>query len=157
MMCFLLLWSIGPFECCLPWWQFDLELEQMDVKTAFLYGDLDETILMRQHEGYVEKGKEDYVCKLNRSLYGLKQSPRQWNRRFDKFMTRISFVRSQFDHCVYFRFRPVNSFVILFLYVDDIMIANNNVNDVMKLKVELNKEIVMKYLGAASRFLGIDI
>ena len=66
----------------------------MDVKTTFLYGDLDETILMRQPEGYAEKRKEDYVCKLNGSLYGLKQSPRKWNRRFDKFMARISFIRS---------------------------------------------------------------
>ena len=56
--------------------QLDLGMEQMDVKNAFLYGDLDETIPMRQPEGYVEKGKEDYVCKLNRYLYGLKQSPR---------------------------------------------------------------------------------
>ena len=56
--------------------RFYLELEQMDVKTVFLYGDLDETILMRQPEGYVKKGKEYYVCKLNKSLYGLKQSPR---------------------------------------------------------------------------------
>src|ERR1051325_1148699 len=128
----------------------------MDVKTAFLYGDLDETILMRQPEGYVKKGKEDYVCKLNRSLYGLKQSPRQWNRRFDKFMTRISFVRSQFDHCVYLRFRPGNSFLILLLYVDDILIESNNVEEVMRVKVELNKEFKMKDLGAASRILGID-
>ncbi|XP_058782988.1 uncharacterized protein LOC131657627 [Vicia villosa] len=129
----------------------------MDVKTAFLYGDLDETILMRQPEGYVEKGKDDYVCKLKRSLYGLKQSSRQWNRRFDKFMARISFIRSQFDHCVYFRFRPGNSFVILLLYVDDILIASNSVEDVMRVKAELNKEFDMKDLGAASRILGIDI
>src|ERR1051325_8622962 len=137
--------------------QFDLELEHMDVKTTFLYGDLDETILMRQPEGYVEKGKEDYVCKLNRSLYGLKQSPRQWNRRFDKFMTRISFDRSQFDHCVYFRFRPGNSFVILLLYVDDTLIASNNVEEVMRVKAKLNKEFKMKDLGATSRILMIDI
>src|SRR3954471_17486491 len=129
----------------------------MDVKTAFLYGDLDETIPMRQPEGYVEKGKEDYVCKLKRSLYGLKQSPRQWNRRFDKFMAHISFIIIQFDHCVYFRFRPGNSFVILLLYVDDILIASNNVEDVMRVKVELNKEFDMKDLGATSRILGIDI
>lgn len=83
---------------------FDLELEQMDAKIVFLYGDIDETILMRQPEGYSGKGKEDYVCKLNRSLYGLKQSPRQWNRKFDKFMTHMGFIRSQFEHCVYFRF-----------------------------------------------------
>src|SRR3954471_24625069 len=72
-------------------------------------------------------------------------------------MARISFIRSQFDHYVYFRFRPGNSFVILLLYVDDILIASNNVEDVMRVKTELNKEFDMKDLGAASRNLGIDI
>lgn len=84
--------------------KFDLELEKMDVKTIFLYVDLDETILIRKPEGYAEKAKEDYFYKLNRSLYGLKQSPRQWNRIFDKFMEHIAFTRSQFDPCVYLRF-----------------------------------------------------
>lgn len=55
--------------------KFDLELEHMDVKTTIMYGDLDETILMRKLEGSAERGKEDYACKLNKSLYGLKQSP----------------------------------------------------------------------------------
>ena len=59
-------------------------------------------------------------------------------------MARISFIRSQFDHCVYFRFCHGNSFVILLLYVDDILIASNNVEDVIKVKVELNKEFDMK-------------
>lgn len=73
------------------------------------------------------------------------------------FMAHIGFIRSQFDHCVYFRFRPENSFSILLLYVDDILIARNNVEDVMKVKAELNKEFDMKNLGAAFRILGIDI
>ena len=72
-------------------------------------------------------------------------------------MARISFIRSQFDHCVYFRFRPGNSFIILLLYADDILIASNNVEDVMRVKVELNKEFDMKDIGAASMILGIEI
>jgi len=70
--------------------EFDLVLEQMDVKTTFLYGKLDEVILMKQPEGY----------KLNKSLYGLKQSHMQWNKRFDEFMTHIQFHRSHYDNCV---------------------------------------------------------
>ena len=65
---------------------FDYELEQMDVKTAFLHGDLEERILMEQPEGFVTKGDENKVCLLRKSLYGLKQSPRQRNLKFDGFI-----------------------------------------------------------------------
>ena len=64
--------------------QYGLVLHQMDVVTAFLNGDLDETIYMQQPDGYVQKGKEQLVCKLNKSLYGLKQSPRCWNIGFSQ-------------------------------------------------------------------------
>ena len=64
----------------------DLEFEQLDVKTVFLHGELEEEIYMDQPEGFVVPGKENYVYKLKRSLYGLKQSPRQWYKRFDSFM-----------------------------------------------------------------------
>jgi hypothetical protein len=64
----------------------DFNLTQMDVDTAFLYGLLDDEIYMKQPEGYVVSGKEEFVCKLKRGLYGLKQSPRIWNCTFDKFM-----------------------------------------------------------------------
>ena len=66
--------------------QYDMELEQLDVKTAFLHGDLEETKYMSQPEGFVEVEEEDLVCRLNKSLYRLKQSPRQWYKRFDSFM-----------------------------------------------------------------------
>ena len=59
---------------------------------------------MKKPKGFEVRGKEDYVCKLNKSLYGLKQSPSQWNRRFDEFMTHIKFHRSHYDKCVYFKF-----------------------------------------------------
>lgn len=98
----------------------------MDVKSAFLYDDLDEIILMSQHVGHEEeKSKEDYVCRLNMLLYDPKQSPMQWNKRFDKFMASIGFIRSNFNHCVYFRFSPKNPLVILLLYVDDIHTQSN--------------------------------
>jgi hypothetical protein len=80
---------------------FDFEIEQMDVKTTFLHGDLEEEIFMKQPEGYVVKGKKELVCKLKKSLYGLKQSPRMWYQKFDTYMLGLGFTRSKEDHCVY--------------------------------------------------------
>lgn len=79
----------------------NLELEQMDVKTTFLHGSLDEDMYMYQPEGYVVKGKENQASLLKKSLYDLKQSPQQWNKRFDQFMKAQGFYRSEHDMCVY--------------------------------------------------------
>ena len=65
----------------------NLEVEQLDVKTTFLHGDLEEEIYRQQPEGFVKRGKEHLVCRLKKILYGLKQAPRQWYRKFDSFMT----------------------------------------------------------------------
>ncbi|KAH9697399.1 hypothetical protein KPL71_023589 [Citrus sinensis] len=136
---------------------FDLELEQMDVKTAFLHGNLEEKILMSQPEGFEEQGHEEYVCLLKRSLYGLKQSPRQWYRRFDQFMISNGYSRSKYDSCVYHRIINSGGAVYLLLYVDDILIAGKDLSDIKELKNLLKGEFEMKDLGSAKRILGIDI
>ncbi|WVZ79655.1 hypothetical protein U9M48_027210 [Paspalum notatum var. saurae] len=134
----------------------DYELEQLDVKTAFLHGELDETIYMDQPEGFVVPGKENLVCKLKKSLYELKQSPRQWYKRFDSFMISNGFKRSDYDSCVYLK--TVNSSAIyLLLYVDDMLIAAKEKSEIAKLKAQLNKEFEMKDLGAAKKILGMEI
>ncbi|KAG8474672.1 hypothetical protein CXB51_031137 [Gossypium anomalum] len=81
----------------------DLELEQLDVKTTFLHREFEEDIYMQQPEGFIVSEKEDYVCLLKKSLYSLKQSPRQWYKRFDSFITSHDFKRSSFDNCIYFK------------------------------------------------------
>jgi hypothetical protein len=90
---------------------FDLEVEQMDVKTTFLHGDLEEEIYMKQPEGFVVKGKKELVCKLKKSLYGLKQSPRMWYQKFDTYILGLGFVRSKVDHCVYSKRLVITSFM----------------------------------------------
>ncbi|XP_057518411.1 uncharacterized protein LOC130799325 [Amaranthus tricolor] len=111
----------------------DLELHQLDVKTAFLHGELEEEIFMKQPEGFEVAGKENHVCRLKRSLYGLKQSPRQWYKRFDSFMISHDFIRSSYDSCVYFKKFEDGSLLYLLLYVDD-MLATNACNNHLPLE-----------------------
>jgi hypothetical protein len=134
----------------------DLELEQLDVKTVFLHGELEEEIYMDQPEGFIVPGKEDLVCKLKRSLYGLKQSPRQWYKRFDSFMLAHGFKRSQYDSCVYIKF--VNGSPIYFmLYVDDMLIVAKSKKEITTLKAQLSSEFEMKNLGVVKKILGMEI
>ncbi|MCF7184084.1 hypothetical protein L3H42_11345, partial [Corynebacterium sp. MC-13] len=118
----------------------DLELEQLDVKTAFLHRD----IYMNQLDGFQVPEKEDYVCKLKKSLYGLKQSPRQWYKRFDGFMIEIGYNRSPYDYCVYHSELKSSSYIYLVLYVDDMLIAAENKSDIQRLKGLLSAEFEMK-------------
>lgn len=135
----------------------DLELEQMDVKTAFLHGQLDEKIYMNQPEGFEASGKEQMVCLLKRSLYGLKQSPRQWYLRFDSFIVSNGYKRSSYDSCVYYNRTESGQFIYLLLYVDDMLIASADLSEINKLKSLLSSEFEMKDLGAAKRILGMEI
>lgn len=136
---------------------FDLELEQLDVKTTFLHGELEEQIYMQQPQGFVVEGKEVHVCLLKKSLYGLKQSPREWYKRFDTFMPSHGSSRSDYDSCVYHKKIPDGSFVYLLLYVDDMLIAARSMSEINKLKTQLSGEFEMKDLGAAKKILGMEI
>lgn len=136
----------------------DLHLEQLDVKTAFLHGDLEEEIYMLQPEGFAEKGKENLVCRLIKSLYGLKQAPRCWYKRFDSFIMSLEYNRLSADHCTYYkRFEDDNDFIILLLYVDDMLIAGPNKDRIQELKAQLAREFEMKDLGPANKILGMQI
>ncbi|GJZ73524.1 retrovirus-related pol polyprotein from transposon TNT 1-94 [Tanacetum coccineum] len=136
---------------------YDLHLEQLDVKTAFLHGNLDEEIYMLQPEGFEQKGKENLVCRLNKSLYGLKQAPRCWYKRFDSFIIGLGYNRLHADPCAYFKRFGNNDFVILLLYVDDMLVAGPNKDRISKLKAQLAREFEMKDLGPANKILGMQI
>ncbi|RVW35632.1 Retrovirus-related Pol polyprotein from transposon TNT 1-94 [Vitis vinifera] len=81
----------------------NLEIEQLDVKTTFLHGHLEEEIYIEQLEGFTIKGKEHLVCRLKKSLYGLIQAPRQWYKKFDSFMVKHGYDRIASDHCVFMK------------------------------------------------------
>ena len=134
----------------------NLFLEQLDVKTAFLHGDLDEEIYMKQPVGFIVKGKEKMVCRLKKSLYGLKQAPRQWYKKFDGFMLQSGYHRCNADHCCYFK-RFEASYIILLLYVDDMLVAGSCFQEINRLKQQLATVFAMKDLGAARQILGMRI
>ncbi|GKA25382.1 retrovirus-related pol polyprotein from transposon TNT 1-94 [Tanacetum coccineum] len=116
---------------------YDLHLEHLDVKTAFLHGNLEEEIYMLQPEGFKQKGKENLVCRLNKSLYGLKQALRCWYKRFDSFIRSLEYNRLHADPCAYFKRFGDNDFIILLLYVDDMLVAGPNKDRINKLKDQL--------------------
>ena len=114
---------------------FDLHLEQLDVKTEFIHGKLEEEIYKPQPEGFAETSKKNLVCWLNKSLYGLKQSPRCWYKRFDSFIISLGYNRLNSDHCLYYKmFDGDNNFIILLLYVDDMLVARPNKDRIQELK-----------------------
>ncbi|KAL1190989.1 Retrovirus-related Pol polyprotein from transposon TNT 1-94 [Cardamine amara subsp. amara] len=135
----------------------DYELEQLDVKTAFLHGELDEKIYMEIPEGFEDQFKTGQVCLLNKSLYGLKQSPRKWNQKFDSYMLEIGFERSPRDSCAYIKSMEDGSKVYLLIYVDDMLVAARDMKVISKLKQKLSEKFEMKDLGAAKKILGMEI
>ena len=137
--------------------KYDWELHQLDVKTTFLHGELEETIYMHQPEGFIEAGNEQKVCLLKRSLYGLKQSSRQWYLKFDEHMMAIGFRKSQYDSCVYIKERKIVPSAFLLLYVDDMLVAGADLGVIQGIKAELESKFEMKNLGNARRILGMDI
>ncbi|CAH9062481.1 unnamed protein product [Cuscuta epithymum] len=134
----------------------NLELEQMDVKTAFLHEDLKEEIYMQQPEGF-ENSNDNFVCKLSKSLYGLKQAPRQWNKKFDSCMKSQGYKKTTADECVYIKKLPDGTFIALLLYVDDMLIVGKDAVKINQLKKELSKSFDMKDLGPAQQILGMQI
>ena len=136
---------------------YDLELHHMDVKSAYLNGDLEEEIYMEQPEGApIIKGKEDWVCRLHKSLYGLKQAGRTWHTKIDEAFQRRGLVPLASDPCVYIK-RTESSYIIIALYVDDLVLAASTLSELQALKTNLTAEFDMEDLGEASFVLGIEI
>ena len=134
----------------------NLEIHQMDVKTAFLNGDLDEEIYMEQPEGFSTPEKEGKVCRLVRSLYGLKQAPKQWHEKFDNVVLSSGFKINECDKCVYVK-DTIEGYVILCLYVDDMIIVGSNDKVIKSTKDMLNSKFDMKDMGLADVILGVKI
>ncbi|WVZ52934.1 hypothetical protein U9M48_003933 [Paspalum notatum var. saurae] len=135
---------------------YGLIIHRMDVKTAFLNGELEEEIYMEQPDRFVVKGQESKVCKLLKSLYGLKQAPKQWHEKFDTTLTSVGFAVNEVDSCVYYRYGGGKG-VILCLYVDDILIFGTDIDVINEVKSFLSTKFDMKDLGEADVILNIKL
>jgi hypothetical protein len=135
---------------------YDLELHQMDVKTAFLNGHLNENVYIAQPKGFIVKGKERMGCRLKKSIYGLKQASIQWYLKFDRTIRKFGFKENVENNCIYTKFKN-GKFIFLILYVDDILLASSDVNLLPETKKFLRLNFDMKDLGEASFVLGIEI
>ncbi|KAM1296793.1 hypothetical protein ACFX2I_023596 [Malus domestica] len=131
-------------------------VRQLDVQNAFLHGYLHEHVYMKQPSGFIDKQFPHHVCKLQRSLYGLKQAPRAWFQRFSDFLFQLGFDESTCEYSL-FVFNKRGVYIILLIYVDDILITGNSPRQMAHLIKKLGSLFSMKDLGPLSYFLGIEV
>jgi len=133
----------------------DWPLHQFDVKNAFLHGDLKEEVYMDIPLGYMSSST-GIVCRLQRALYGLKQSPRAWFGRFSIAMRKYGFQQSNSDHTLFLK-RRQGKITALIIYVDDMIITGDDSEEIYRLEKHLAMEFEMKNLGGLKYFLGIEV
>jgi hypothetical protein len=131
----------------------------MDVSTAFLNGELDQEIYMKQPEGFIVKGKEHCICRLRKALYGLKQGSRQWYKKLDETLRgKLHFTRTYADAGIYvLRSQGGDLEIILIVYVDDILLTGPNSKRIKEIMQKLSSYFKMKLLGSPSDFLSLCI
>ena len=139
-----------------------LPIHHLDIKTAFLNARLEKPVYMRIFEGlnkYMnekEGFEREYILKLERSIYGLKVSPKQWNVLLDKVMKKLRFRSCPFQPCLYI-WRSGNKFAIVLVYVDDILMTSNDEDKLKEIKVRLKMEFETTDLGEVEKFLGMQV
>jgi histone deacetylase 1/2 len=131
-------------------------LRQLDVKNAFLHGVLEEEVYMRQPPGYEDKSKPDYICKLDKALYRLKQAPRAWYSRLSAKLLSIGFVASKSDMSL-FIYRKATIRIFMLIYVDDIIVASSSPAATAALLKDLSHKFALKDLGDLHYFLGVEV
>ena len=128
----------------------------MDVVSTFLNGELKEEIFMQQPPSYVQSGKEELVCKLKKSIYGLKQSPRCWNEKFCEHMRSFGFKESGADPCVFIQENERKKFEIIAVYVHDLILIAETLEEIQQMKKCLSETFKMKDLGEVRYCLGVN-
>ncbi|KAH9715667.1 hypothetical protein KPL71_021147 [Citrus sinensis] len=129
---------------------------QMDVKSAFLNGFLEEEVYIEQPLGYLVKGHEDKVLRLKKSLYGLKQAPRAWNSRIDKYFQENGFTKCPYEHALYVK-EKAGDILIVCLYVDDLIFTGSDPSLFEEFKRVIIREFEMTDIGLMAYYLGIEV
>ncbi|GBM79268.1 Retrovirus-related Pol polyprotein from transposon TNT 1-94 [Araneus ventricosus] len=135
------------FVCKLQWSHC-----QLDVKCAYLYAPLDENILMSQPQGFEDPNKPEYVCKLNKSIYGLHQSGRNWFLEIHNVLVNLKFRKIEWTNCIY----TFNDSVVLLIYVDDIVVFAANESLIFSIVDKLRQHFDIKILGQTRKLLGVE-
>jgi hypothetical protein len=134
----------------------NVKVYQMDVKSAFLNGELEEEVYIEQPEGFYLSKNTDYVCKLKKALYGLKQGPRAWYSRLDKYLQQAGFRKESADNNLYIKVSQGN-ILLIEVYVDDIIFGSDDDRLSQKFAKDMQNEFEMSLLGELSFFLGLQI
>jgi len=137
--------------------QLKLQVFQLDVKSAFLNEELEEQVYVEQPQGYIIEGQENKVFRLRKALYGLKQAPRAWNSKIDGYLLSNGFLKSPSEPSLYIKTQRPQDFLILCLYVDDLIYTGTNPKMIEEFKKAMMSEYEMTDLGLMKYFLGIQV
>ena len=132
------------------------QVHHLDVKTAFLHGDLKENVYVSQPKGYIVEGSEEKVYKLKKALYGLKQAPRAWNEKLNKTLEDLKFVKCSKEPSLY-QMRKDGNLLLVAVYVDDLLITGSKVELIEEFKMSMAAKFDMTDLGLLSYYLGIEV
>nr|GEV52305.1 hypothetical protein [Tanacetum cinerariifolium] len=137
--------------------QRGMKVHQLDVKSAFLYGELEETVFVEQPQGYVVQGNEGKVYRLRKALYGLKQAPRAWYRRIESYFLKEGFEKCPYEPTLFIKLSKENAFLIVSIYVDDLIITGSTLDLIEQFKVSMRSEFEMSNMGEMCFFLGVEV
>ncbi|CAL8134096.1 unnamed protein product [Prunus armeniaca] len=130
---------------------------QLDVKSAFLHGELSEEVFVQQPQGYEKKGEEHKVYKLNKALYGLKQAPRAWYSKIEAYFAKEGFEKCYCEHTLFTKSKEGGKLLIVSLYVDDLIFTGNDMSMCKEFKKSMMSEFDMSDLGKMRYFLGVEV
>lgn len=132
------------------------EIHHLDVKTAFLHGDLNEEVYVSHPDGFKIKGSEDKVYRLHKALYGLRQAPRAWNIKLKSILKELNFTKCSKEPSL-FRKESRGSTLLVAVYVDDLLVTGSNLGIIQEFKDEMATRFEMSDLGQLTYYLGIEV